>query len=89
MVFKDAERPFAAANMAEELLKLGGTAVVATNSESLLECVQKLTNGDGGVRHNAIDARSPGRTKDLVISTWGCDDAYSVYGLAAHKAGHD
>ena len=67
---------------AEELLHLGGTAAVATNDESLLERIQKLTNGDG-IRY-AIDAVG-GATGTQVISTLGRGGRLLVYGTLAHE----
>jgi NADPH2:quinone reductase len=65
---------------AEELLRLGGTAVVATNEESLLERVRQLTDGDG-VRY-AIDAVG-GPTGTQVISTLGRHGRLLLYGTLA------
>ena len=63
----------------EELLHLGGTAAVATNNESLLDKVQKLTNGEGV--YYAIDA--VGETGSQVISTLGHGGRLLVYGTLA------
>jgi NADPH:quinone reductase-like Zn-dependent oxidoreductase len=64
----------------EELLRLGGTAAVATNEVSLLEQVRQLTGGDG-VRY-AIDAVG-GMTGTQVISTLGRGGRLLLYGTLA------
>jgi NADPH:quinone reductase-like Zn-dependent oxidoreductase len=68
---------------AEELLQLGGTAVVATNEESLLERVRQLTDSDG-VRF-AIDAVG-GETGTQVISTLGRGGRLLHYGTLAGES---
>jgi NADPH:quinone reductase-like Zn-dependent oxidoreductase len=65
---------------AEELLRLGGTAAVATSEESLLERVRQLTDSDG-VRY-AIDAVG-GATGTQVISTLGRHGRLLLYGTLA------
>jgi NADPH:quinone reductase len=65
---------------AEELRQLGGTAVIATNAESLIERVRQLTNGDGVLY--AIDAVG-GETGTQVISTLGRGGRLLVYGTLA------
>jgi NADPH2:quinone reductase len=65
---------------AEELLRLGGTAAIATNDESLTECVQKLTGGQG-VSH-ALDAVG-GATGSEVLSNLGRGGRLLVYGTLA------
>jgi NADPH2:quinone reductase len=62
---------------AEELQRLGGTACIATNEESLVERVQQLTGGEG-VRH-AIDAVG-GATGSEVIRTLAGGGRLIVYG---------
>src|SRR5579872_1091375 len=62
---------------AEELLRLGGTAVVATNDESLVDRVRQLTDGEG-VRY-AIDAVG-GATGTQVLSTLGRGGLLLLYG---------
>jgi NADPH2:quinone reductase len=66
-----------AAGRAEELQRLGGTACIATNEESLVERVQQLTGGEG-VRH-AIDAVG-GATGSEVIRTLAGGGRLIVYG---------
>jgi len=65
---------------AEELLRLGGTAAVATNDESLTERVQALTSGEG-VRF-ALDAVG-GATGSEVARTLGRGGQMIVYGTLA------
>jgi NADPH:quinone reductase-like Zn-dependent oxidoreductase len=65
---------------AEELRRLGGTAVVATNDESLSEAVQGLTKGEG-VPY-AIDAVG-GATGTEVIGCLGRGGRLLVYGTLA------
>jgi NADPH:quinone reductase-like Zn-dependent oxidoreductase len=65
---------------AEELLRLGGTAAVATNEESLFEKVQALTGGEG-VRY-AIDAVG-GATGTEVLRCLGRGGRLVVYGTLA------
>ena len=65
---------------AEELLRLGGTAVVATNDESLTERVQALTGGEG--MHYALDAVGGG-TGSEVVRTLGRGGRMLVYGTLA------
>jgi NADPH:quinone reductase-like Zn-dependent oxidoreductase len=65
---------------AEELLKLGGTAAVATNDESLAERVHQLTAGEG-VRY-AIDAVG-GETGTQVLSLLGRHGRMLLYGTLA------
>jgi NADPH:quinone reductase-like Zn-dependent oxidoreductase len=65
---------------AEELLRLGGTAVVATDAEPLAERVQQITNNEG-VRY-AIDAVG-GATGTEVIRTLGRHGRLLLYGTLA------
>jgi NADPH:quinone reductase-like Zn-dependent oxidoreductase len=65
---------------AEELLRLGGTAAIATNDESLTERVQALTGGEG-VRF-ALDAVG-GATGSEVARTLGRGGQMIVYGTLA------
>jgi NADPH:quinone reductase len=65
---------------AEELRHLGGTAVIATNEESLSERVQALTNG-AGVFY-ALDAVG-GATGSEVVHTLGRGGRLIVYGTLA------
>jgi NADPH2:quinone reductase len=65
---------------AEELLRLGGTAVLATNDESLTEKVQALTNGEGVCF--ALDAVG-GATGSEVIRNLGRGGRMVVYGTLA------
>jgi NADPH:quinone reductase-like Zn-dependent oxidoreductase len=65
---------------AEELLRLGGTAAVATNDESLVERVQTLTNNEG-VRY-AIDAVG-GETGTLALRSLGRGGRLLLYGTLA------
>jgi NADPH:quinone reductase-like Zn-dependent oxidoreductase len=65
---------------AEELQRLGGTAVVATNDESLTERVQALTGGEGVFY--ALDAVG-GATGSEVVSTLGRGGRMLVYGTLA------
>jgi NADPH:quinone reductase-like Zn-dependent oxidoreductase len=65
---------------AEELLRLGGTAAVATNDESLTERVQALTGGEG-VRF-ALDAVG-GATGSEVVRSLGRGGQMIVYGTLA------
>jgi len=64
----------------EELRRLGGTAFVATDSESLADRVRELTNGEG-VRY-AIDAVG-GATGSAVVGTLGRAGRVLVYGRMA------
>jgi NADPH2:quinone reductase len=64
----------------EELSRLGGTAVVATNEESLVERVRTLTNGDG-VPY-AIDAVG-GETGTQALQCLGRRGRLLVYGTLA------
>jgi NADPH:quinone reductase-like Zn-dependent oxidoreductase len=65
---------------AEELLRLGGTAAVATNDEPLVERVRALTDGEG-VRY-AIDAVG-GETGSEVVRALGRGGRLLVYGTLA------
>ncbi len=65
---------------AEELLRLGGTAAIATNDESLTEKVQAATGGDG-VRF-ALDAVG-GMTGSEVVRTLGRGGRMLAYGTLA------
>lgn len=65
---------------AEELLKLGGDAVVATNEENLEDRVRSLTGGQG-VRY-AIDAVG-GATALAALRCLGADGRMLVYGTLA------
>lgn len=65
---------------AEELLAHGGTAVVATNEESLFDRVQSLTGGDGVLF--AIDAVG-GATGTEVIRCLGRGGRMLLYGTLA------
>jgi NADPH:quinone reductase-like Zn-dependent oxidoreductase len=65
---------------AEELLRLGGTAAVATNEEPLFERVQALTGGEG-IGH-AIDAVG-GDTGTEAIRCLGRGGRLLVYGTLA------
>jgi NADPH:quinone reductase-like Zn-dependent oxidoreductase len=65
---------------AEELLRLGGTAAIATDTEPLVERVQNLTQGEG-VRY-AIDAVG-GTTGSEVVKTLGRGGRLLVYGTLA------
>jgi NADPH:quinone reductase-like Zn-dependent oxidoreductase len=65
---------------AEELRRLGGTAVIATNDEPLLECVQALTGGED-VRY-ALDAVG-GATGSEVVPILARDGRLVVYGTLA------
>jgi NADPH:quinone reductase-like Zn-dependent oxidoreductase len=65
---------------AEDLLRLGGTAAVATNADPLLERVQALTDG-AGVPF-ALDAVG-GRTGSEVVKALGRDGRMLVYGTLA------
>lgn len=65
---------------AEELLRLGGTAAIATNEESLTERVQALTGGEG-VLH-ALDAVG-GATGSEVAHCLGRGGQMLVYGTLA------
>jgi NADPH:quinone reductase-like Zn-dependent oxidoreductase len=68
------------AEQADELLRAGGTAVVATDTESLPERVHNLTGGEG-VRY-AIDAVG-GSTGSAVIGTLARNGRVLVYGRLA------
>ena len=61
----------------EELTRLGGTAVVATNEEPLVEGVMRLTNNEGVLY--ALDAVG-GETGTQAISTLGRGGRLLVYG---------
>jgi NADPH:quinone reductase-like Zn-dependent oxidoreductase len=65
---------------ADELLRLGGTAMVATDEESLVERVQRITNNEG-VRY-AIDAVG-GATGTQVINALGRHGRLLLYGTLA------
>ena len=65
---------------AEELLRLGGTAAIATNEESLTERVQALTNGEGVLY--ALDAVG-GATGSEVVRSLGRGGRLVVYGTLA------
>jgi NADPH:quinone reductase-like Zn-dependent oxidoreductase len=65
---------------ADELLRLGGTAVVATDEEPLAERVRTITE-NGGVRY-AIDAVG-GATGTQVIGTLGRHGRLLLYGTLA------
>ncbi|HEY7310535.1 MAG TPA: zinc-dependent alcohol dehydrogenase family protein [Gemmataceae bacterium] len=65
---------------AEELLRLGGTAVVATNDESLTESVRALTGGEGV--SFALDAVG-GATGSEAVRTLGRGGRMLVYGTLA------
>jgi NADPH:quinone reductase-like Zn-dependent oxidoreductase len=65
---------------AEELLRLGGTAAIATNDESLTERVAELTGGDG-VRY-ALDAVG-GATGSEVVRVLARSGRLVVYGTLA------
>ncbi|HTU90409.1 MAG TPA: zinc-dependent alcohol dehydrogenase family protein [Gemmataceae bacterium] len=65
---------------AEELLRLGGTAAIATNDESLTENVQALTGGEG-VRY-AIDAVG-GATGSEIVGVLARGGRLVVYGTLA------
>ncbi len=65
---------------AEELLRLGGTAAVATNEESLPEAVQALTDGEGVLY--AMDAVG-GATGTEVLRCLGRGGRLIVYGTLA------
>jgi NADPH:quinone reductase-like Zn-dependent oxidoreductase len=67
---------------AEELLRLGGTAAIATNDESLTERVQALT-GSEGVRY-ALDAVG-GATGSEVVRALGRGGRLIVYGTLADE----
>lgn len=65
---------------AEELLRLGGTAAIATNEESLIERVHQLTDG-AGVPY-AIDAVG-GATGTQALSSLGRHGRMLLYGTLA------
>jgi NADPH:quinone reductase len=67
---------------AEELLRLGGTAAIATNDESLTERVQALTGGEG-VQH-ALDAVG-GAAGSEVVHNLGRGGRLIVYGTLAEE----
>jgi NADPH:quinone reductase-like Zn-dependent oxidoreductase len=67
---------------AEELLRLGGTAAVATNEESLTEGIRALTSG-AGVSY-ALDAVG-GATGSQVIGSLGRGGRLIVYGTLADE----
>jgi NADPH:quinone reductase-like Zn-dependent oxidoreductase len=67
---------------ADELLKLGGTAVIATDSESLMERVKALTSGNGVPF--AIDAVG-GTLGSEVAKVLGPNGRMLVYGTLAEE----
>jgi NADPH2:quinone reductase len=68
---------------ADELLRLGGTAAVATNDEPLAERVRELTGGEG-VLH-AVDAVG-GATGSEVVRCLGRGGRLLVYGTLSDEA---
>lgn len=65
---------------AEELRRMGGTATIATNDESLTERVQSLTGGEDV--HYAIDAVS-GATASQIVGVLSRGGRLVVYGTLA------